>query len=102
MKAFPKPVLEVAVLDIRPAEEKAFERDIATASRLIASAEGYISHQLRRCIEKKGRYILLVEWTSLEAHTEGFRKSPAYLEWRKLLHHYYDPFPVVEHYSSVL
>jgi heme-degrading monooxygenase HmoA len=101
MNARSKPILEIAVLDVRPGQEKAFERDFAIASKLIAAADGCISHQLQRCIEEKGRYILLVEWASLEAHTEGFRKSPAYPEWKKLLHHYYDPFPVVEHYSKV-
>ena len=46
--------------------------------------------------------MLLVEWDSLEAHTEGFRGSPAYQEWRALLHHFYDPHPVVEHFSTVV
>jgi heme-degrading monooxygenase HmoA len=47
------------------------------------------------------RYLLLVSWERLEDHTEGFRKSPEYEEWRRLLHHFYDPFPTVEHFSLV-
>ena len=43
-----------------------------------------------------------MEWDRLEDHTEGFRGSPAYEDWRALLHHFYDPFPVVEHYVTVL
>ncbi len=43
-----------------------------------------------------------MEWDSLEAHTEGFRGSPDYLRWRDLLHHFYDPFPVVEHFAEVV
>jgi len=51
---------------------------------------------------KRGeRYILLVRWDSLEVHTIGFRQSPQYQEWERLLHHYYDPFPTVEHYKKV-
>jgi heme-degrading monooxygenase HmoA len=45
--------------------------------------------------------LLLVEWESLEAHTQGFRGSAAYEEWRRLLHHFYEPFPVVEHFEPV-
>lgn len=45
--------------------------------------------------------MLLVRWQTLEDHTEGFRKSPAYAEWKKRLHHFYDPFPTVEHYEEV-
>lgn len=94
-------ILEVAILDVKPGQEAAFERDFAEASAHISSMAGYLSHELQRCVEKKSRYILLARWKSLEAHTEGFRKSPKYSEWKKLLHHYYDPFPTVEHYSLV-
>lgn len=94
-------VLEVAILDVRAAQEANFERDFVLASAYISSITGYISHELNRCVEKRNRYILLVRWTTLEAHTVGFRTSPAYLEWKRLLHHYYDPFPTVEHYSNV-
>jgi heme-degrading monooxygenase HmoA/catechol 2,3-dioxygenase-like lactoylglutathione lyase family enzyme len=95
------PILEVAILDVKAGQEDAFEADFAAASVFIRAATGYISHELQRCVEKRGRYVLLVRWQSLESHTEGFRKSPQYGEWKKLLHHYYEPFPVVEHYSPV-
>jgi heme-degrading monooxygenase HmoA len=93
--------LEVAILDVKPGQEPAFERDFVTASKFISSIEGYISHSLSRCAEKPSRYILLAHWKSIEAHTHNFRKSEQYLEWKRLLHHYYDPFPVVEHYSEI-
>jgi heme-degrading monooxygenase HmoA len=61
----------------------------------------YISHQLQRCVEKQNRYILLVHWETLEAHTVDFRGSEQYQEWKRLLHHFYDPFPAVEHYELI-
>jgi heme-degrading monooxygenase HmoA len=64
--------------------------------------DGYISHELQRCLETPGKYLLLVEWRSLEDHTVGFRQSAGYLEWKRLLHHFYDPFPTVEHFETVL
>jgi heme-degrading monooxygenase HmoA len=63
---------------------------------------GYISHELRGCLEHSTRYMLLVQWQTLEDHTVGFRGSPQYQEWKALLHHFYDPFPTVEHYSTPL
>lgn len=74
----------------------------AKAQSIISAMEGYISHQLQRCIEQDNRYILLVNWQTLEAHTEGFRLSKDYQDWKALLHHYYDPFPEVQHYQNVL
>lgn len=94
-------ILEVAILDVIPGQEKEFEETFKKASAIISSMKGYQSHELKKCIEKKDRYILLVEWGTLEDHTEGFRKSEEYKEWKKLLHHFYDPFPTVEHYESI-
>ena len=62
---------------------------------------GFLSLELHRCIERPSRYLLLVEWARLEDHTEGFRRSAEYEEWRLLLHKFYDPFPTVEHFSRV-
>jgi heme-degrading monooxygenase HmoA len=94
-------ILEVAILDVRPGETENFEPDFRKAQALVAEIPGYQKHELRRCVEDANRYLLNIWWDTLEAHTEGFRGSPQYEQWRELLHHYYDPFPVVEHYESV-
>ena len=94
-------ILEMAVLNIMQGQTSAFESAFATASEIIASMPGYVSHQLQHCIEDENRYLLLVQWKTLEDHTVGFRDSIQYLEWKRLLHHFYDPFPVVEHYTVV-
>jgi len=92
-------ILEVAILDIRPGQSAAFEAAFAQAQTIIASMPGYIDHRLQKNLDVDDRYILLVHWESLEAHTVGFRGSPEYQEWKALLHHFYDPFPTVEHYE---
>lgn len=94
-------ILEVAVLYVKPAEESAFERDFKLAGQYISAVEGYIKHSLQKCLEQDGKYLLLAEWETLEAHTLGFRQSAGYQQWKQLLHHYYYPFPVVEHYRAV-
>lgn len=94
-------ILEVAILDVRSGQEEAFEATFAEAQEILAASPGYQRHELRRCLEKPGRYLLLAWWDTLEAHTEGFRGSPAYRRWSDLLHGFYDPFPNVEHYELV-
>ena len=94
-------ILEVAMLDVIPGQEVEFQAAFAQASSIISSIQGYVSHQLQRCLETQNRYILLVNWETLEAHTIGFRGSEGYQEWKKLLHHFYEPFPTVEHYELV-
>ena len=94
-------ILEVADLQVKPGQSAEFEATFAEAQRIIASMPGYRSHALHRCIERPDRYLLLVRWDSVADHEEGFRKSPGYQEWKRLLHHFYDPFPTVLHYDEV-
>ncbi len=95
-------ILESAALQIRSGQSAAFELAFREAQTIIASVPGYISHELQRCLEREGHYLLLVRCESVSAHEEGFRKSARYQDWKKLLHHYYDPFPTVLHYEPVV
>jgi heme-degrading monooxygenase HmoA len=94
-------VLEVAILNVKAGLSADFEKAFSEAQKIISSMEGYISHQLQKCVEVENKYILLVNWKTLEAHTEGFRASAGYQDWKKLLHHFYDPFPTVEHFVKI-
>jgi heme-degrading monooxygenase HmoA len=95
-------ILEHAVLDVVPGQEEAFEAAFDEAAPIISSMPGFLDLRLERCLERPSRYLLLVEWETLADHTEGFRGSPGYERWRALLHHFYDPFPTVEHYERAL
>jgi heme-degrading monooxygenase HmoA len=94
-------ILEVAMLNVIPGMEADFEAAFLEASAIISSMPGYIRHSLQRCIENQSRYLLQVDWETLEDHTVGFRGSPEYQRWKALLHHFYDPFPTVEHFAPI-
>jgi heme-degrading monooxygenase HmoA len=94
-------ILESASLNVRSGQEQAFEAAFGEARRIIAAMPGFVSLELHRCMETRNRYLLLVRWISLEHHTVGFRSSAQYQQWKSLLHHFYDPFPNVEHYEQV-
>ena len=94
-------ILEAALLQVITGREAEFEAAFREASPIIAGMCGYRGHTLNRCIEVDAKYLLIVQWESLEDHTVGLRESPEYERWRALLHHFYDPFPVVEHFSEV-
>jgi heme-degrading monooxygenase HmoA len=92
-------ILEIAQLQVRAGQEAAFEAAFVDAQRIISSMPGYLGHELQRCLERPGHYMLLVRWRSVDDHEIGFRKSAEYQQWRQLLHHFYDPFPTVLHYQ---
>ena len=94
-------ILEVAMLNIKAGQSPAFEAAFKEASSIIASMPGYVRHELQKCLEVDDKYLLLVWWQRLEDHTVGFRGSDDYQRWKALLHHFYDPFPTVEHFTQV-
>ncbi|CAN5264529.1 antibiotic biosynthesis monooxygenase [soil metagenome] len=94
-------ILEHAILPVRTGAETDFESAFSQARSLISSQPGFRSLSLSRSTESPSSYLLLVEWDTIEAHTEGFRASAEYQEWKRLLHHFYEPFPTVEHFVAV-
>jgi heme-degrading monooxygenase HmoA len=94
-------ILEHALLPVLPGRESELESEFGKAKMIISAMPGFISLTLSRCVERPSTYLLLVEWATLEDHTEGFRGSDQYQQWRRLLHGFYDPFPTVEHFEQV-
>ena len=95
-------ITEHALLEVIPGQEDAFLEAMNRAKSHIAGSPGFASLRVERCVERPSCFLLLVEWERMEDHTEGFRGSPAYQQWRAALHHFYDPFPVVEHFEAVI
>ncbi len=93
-------ILEAAHLTVSPNKTSAFEAAMNEAKTIIASMPGFISMAVRPCCEAENQYLLEVRWQTLEDHTEGFRGSPQYQQWRALLHQFYEPFPDVFHYRE--
>lgn len=71
-------ILEHAVLEVVSGQEDQFEHAFDEAKEIISSMPGFLSVSLSRCVERPVAYLLLVEWTRLEDHVEGFRGSLQY------------------------
>ena len=95
-------ILEHALITIRPDSHREFEAALTKARDVISAAEGFGSLQLLRGVEFPDRYLLLVEWATLEDHTVGFRESPAFAEWRSHIGPFFQSQPEVDHYDPVV
>ena len=95
-------ILEVALLHIKKDQSELFEKAMKEAQPIITSQKGFIDFALQKCLEKENQYLLLINWETAEDHEISFRKSNDYLKWKALLHHFYEPFPVVEHYKNII
>jgi heme-degrading monooxygenase HmoA len=95
-------VIELADIRVRPEDKAAFSEAITRALKTVLSkAAGYRGHTVYACQETPGRYMLKVEWDSVEAHNVGFRQSPAFAEWRAIIGPFFAQPPVVEHFDVV-
>jgi heme-degrading monooxygenase HmoA len=93
-------ILEVADIRIEPGRQAEFEAAIAHgAGVVIPQAEGYLGHQIQRCIETPGRYLLMIRWQTLEHHTVGFRGGPLFPQWRTIVGPFFVAPPQVEHFE---
>jgi heme-degrading monooxygenase HmoA len=92
-------VLEHALIDIRPGTGEAFEAALAEARQVIAASTGFVSLSLQRGVEAEHRYLLLVEWETLDDHVVGFRESPAFTAWRARIGPFFASPPEVVHFA---
>lgn len=93
-------ILEIATLKIKLDKKAEFEAVLHKAQDILKAAEGYIRHDFQHCIEEEDKYVLLIQWESLEAHTEGFRKSELFKQWREMIGGFFSEAPQVLHYEQ--
>jgi heme-degrading monooxygenase HmoA len=94
-------ITEIAQLAAIPGQEAALEAAFAKARPLFERAKGFRSVTFRRSIETPGRYLLVVDWETLENHMVDFRESEDFQAWRALVTPYFAAAPVVEHVETL-
>ena len=95
-------ITEVAIFQAVPGKEEAFAQGIQRGAEVVRRDAGCRSVVIYRCIEDHARFLLVIQWESLEAHTEGFRKSPRFAEYRSHINGLFaEGSPVVHHYQAL-
>lgn len=94
-------ILEVADVRIHPGAQAGFEKAVYHGlDSVLSLADGFISYEVRHCIETPERYLLMIKWATLEDHTVKFRLSPAYAAWRQIVGGFFANPPYVEHFKA--
>lgn len=94
-------VLEVADFAVLPGHEDEFAAAVAEGLPFVSDTPGFRNARLTRSIESTSRFLLLIEWDSLEAHTVGFRESENFTRWRAVIGRFFDGPPRVEHFDDI-
>lgn len=96
-------ILEVADIRIRPGQQEAFYTAVRQGvDTIISKAGGFRGAEVRKGVESPERYVLLIRWETLEAHTVDFREGPLYAQWRALVGPFFASPPVVEHFTLLV
>jgi quinol monooxygenase YgiN len=93
-------ITEIAHITIDPANAAAFEAAVTEAASAFANTAGCHGLTLERVIEDPTRYLLRVQWDSVDAHM-AFRETPEFQTWRGLAGPFFKSPPVVEHSETV-
>jgi heme-degrading monooxygenase HmoA len=94
-------VLELALIDVKEGSEDEFAAAYAKAHSILATTPGCRSVRMTRGLETPTRFVLLVEWDSVDAHLDNFRATQRFGQWRGLIGPYFDGAPRVEHFTDV-
>lgn len=94
-------VLEVAEIKVTPGQEDAFKEAYRSARELVRVSPGLRTMRMTQGIESPSRFVLLIEWDSVEAHEQGFRETDRYAKWREAIGPYFAQPPLVEHFEEV-
>jgi heme-degrading monooxygenase HmoA len=94
-------VLEVALIDVVAGREDEFAAAYGKAREILTATPGCRSVRMTRGVETPARFVLLVEWDSVDAHLDNFRATERFTQWRALIGPYFDGAPRVEHFVDV-
>ncbi|GAA2149787.1 antibiotic biosynthesis monooxygenase family protein [Glycomyces algeriensis] len=94
-------VLEVAEIKVTPGQEDAFKEAYRSARELVKASPGLRTMRMTQGVESPGRFVLLIEWDSVEAHEQGFRETDRYVKWREAIGPFFAQPPLVEHFNDI-
>ncbi len=95
-------ILEIAEILIHPGQQAAFEAALREGiANALSKSPGFLRVSVQHGLESPERYVLLIEWQTLEDHTEGFRNGPLFAVWRSHIGSFFASPPRVEHFQAV-
>lgn len=92
-------ILEVALIDVT--DPQGFSDAYLGAKEVLLTTPGCNSVRMTAGIETPTRFVLLVEWDSVEAHEQNFRATDRFTTWRAAIGPFFANPPHVEHFTTV-
>lgn len=91
--------VEIIRYSVGAGREVEFEKAYGEAGRYLSESENCLGYEVARCVEEPSRYIVRIEWDSLEGHMDGFRGSRDFSKFFALVRPFFDSIEEMQHYE---
>jgi quinol monooxygenase YgiN len=79
--------------------QEQFEAAYGKAAASLDASEHCLAYELSHGVEESERYILRIEWDSLDGHEQGFRRSPEFQSFFAAVRPFIDEIEEMRHYN---
>jgi quinol monooxygenase YgiN len=76
-----------------------FEAAYRVAAASLDASPHCLGYELSSCAEDKDRYVLRIEWDSVEGHLAGFRRAPEFAPFLAAIKPYIGNIEEMQHYE---
>jgi quinol monooxygenase YgiN len=91
--------VEIIRYNISKENQSNFEQAYTSAAQYLRSSKYCLGYQLIHGKEEPNHYIVIIHWTSMEEHLNGFRKSPEFMPFFNLVKPFYNNIEEMKHYE---
>ena len=92
-------VVEYIRYSIPSQQADEFEDAYREAGAILADDGRCLAYEVCRGIEDPDHYVVRIEWESVEAHEQGFRRGPEFGAFYALVKPYFDAIEEMTHYQ---
>lgn len=93
-------IVEYIRYTIPPERSGDFESAYAQAQASLDASPECLGYELSRCTEDPSSYVLRIEWSSVEAHLEGFRKGAQFPAFYTAIRPFVSDIVEMRHYAQ--
>lgn len=94
-------VIEYIRYRIPDEQASAFLEAYRQAQHALAASPHCQGYELSRCVEEPARYILRIEWDSVEGHLQGFRRSEQFRAFLGHVRPFVGQIEEMQHYEML-
>lgn len=92
--------VEIIRYNIAAGQQASFEQAYTSAGKYLQSSPYCLGYKVVHGKEEPNRYIVIIHWTSMDEHLNGFRKSADFMPFFNLVKPFFNSIEEMKHYET--